>query len=163
MEYLTNSNNNNVLIAFASQEEMCSYSEEILTGHTPVCNEVCIIKSPVDGLWYRAAMLSAQGSEFAFILVDYGQLLSVAVGDIRRIPKRFVDSVPYIAQPAMLNEVRHVLELDDQLGARISALLPENSFVPLRVVSRNGRVYAVDIPSVSKILLEEGLLWKGLE
>lgn len=122
-------------------------------------NEVCIVKSPKDGLWYRAAVLRAtdRPSVLLCILVDYGQMLAVAVKDIRRIPKRFVDYMPYMVQQAVLSQVKDG-HIDEKLGARICSLLPDNSFVPVRVVARNDLLYVVDIPSVSKILLEEGLL-----
>ena len=138
---------------------MCRYAEGIAGGHIPAETEICIVKSPNDGLWYRAAALQAEAnsSSFLCILVDYGQMLSVGVGDVRRIPKRFVELMPYVAQQAVLNDVKDG-DVDEKLGARICSLLPENSFVSARVVGRSDLLYVVDIPSVGKILLQEGLL-----
>lgn len=139
---------------------MCCYCEETLVGYTPIENEICIVKSPNDGLWYRAAAASQateNPSVFFCILVDYGQILEVGVQDIRRIPKRFVDYLPYIAQQAVLKEVKDV-DIGERLDVRIRSLLPENSVVSARVVDRSDLLYIVDIPSVSKILKEERLL-----
>lgn len=143
---------------------MRRYSEGIIIGHTPMEGEVCIVKSPEDGLWYRAAVLQATDYSWLCILIDYGQILTISSEHIRRIPKRFVDYMPFVAQRAMLNELKDIApeKIDERLVTRISTLLPENSFVSVRVVGQQDLAYVVEIPSVTKILLDEGLL-KSLE
>jgi len=139
---------------------MSRYSEEILFGYTPVNGEICIVQSPKDGRWCRAAVLQPTdcNSVFLVFLVDYGEVLSIPVENMRRIPKRFVDCIPYIAHQAELNVCQGITKMDDKLRARVSALLPTNSRVSVRVVARSDVAYVVEIPSVSKVLREEGLV-----
>ena len=60
----------------------------------------------------------------------------------------------------MINELKDIApgDMNEKLAARVSALLPHNSFVTTRVVGRNDPLYVVEIPSITNILLEEGLL-----
>jgi len=144
------------------QEDMRRYSEGILLAYVPKEGEICIVRSSKDKLWYRAAVLEPTScpTELMCILVDYGTIIIVASEHIRKIPKRFVDYLPFVAQQAVLKELQHIApeDVDKKLVARISALLPEKSFITARVVGRNDHMYVVEIPSISKILLDEGLL-----
>jgi len=143
------------------QEDMRRYSEGIIIGYCPIEGEICIVKSPKDGRWYRAAVLQTTDSPVVLcVLVDYGRIQTIAVEHIRKIPNRFINYIPFAAQQAVINELKDIApgDMNEKLAARVSALLPHNSFVTTRVVGRNDPLYVVEIPSITNILLEEGLL-----
>ena len=61
-------------------------------------NEICIARFP-DGKWYRAACVNvtpeAAGNQYTFLQADFGHISVIDVDFIRRIPKRFVEFLPF--------------------------------------------------------------------
>lgn len=98
------------------------------------------------------------GNRFWCLQVDYGDTHIVDIDDIRRIPKRLIDFLPYLAVHAILEETKSMEEVKMDLINRFSDILPKNSKVTVNVVSREEVTYIVRIPEVSDILSSEGLL-----
>lgn len=142
------------------QVDLATYAESVSRGFTPQSGEICIIRSSEDGHWYRAACLETQPPVFLCYMVDYGKVLPVCFENIRRIPKRFVSFLPYQAATCVLKEMANVEpeNISEKVVARVAELLPENKVVDATVVSFDGDVYVVDIPTVSSVLKKEGLI-----
>ena len=123
---------------------------------------MCIVRSIEDEGWYRGACLQiiSDGStnSFEFILVDFGSIVTCSAEDVRRIPKRFVECLPYIAQHAILKGCENISEVSENLAKRVAELLPVNTIVEVKVENRADTSYIVDIPSVYSVLKAEGLL-----
>lgn len=77
---------------------------------------------------------------------------------IRRIPKRLVSFLPYLAQHTILEGTENLEEIPQALSERVSDILSENSVVTVSVVGRQDHLYIVRIPQVSDVLSQEGLL-----
>lgn len=149
---------------------MASYGGGAALGHLPKVGEICLVFSKVeDGekmAWYRAVCLdiissdSLGGRRFLCLQVDYGRIVAADVSDIRRIPKRLVHHLPYVAQQAVLLGCDGMEAIPDALAARVAELLPEGSCVEARVVGRQSEseLLIVDVPSVSSALRQEGML-----
>ncbi|KAI9555491.1 hypothetical protein GHT06_018006 [Daphnia sinensis] len=142
-------------------EELEAYATAIVRGYGPKMNEICIARYP-DGKWYRSACLDEiadpAGKRYMCIQVDYGETHIVDVDDIRRIPKRLIDYLPYQAQHTILEGTESMEEVKTELSTRLGELLPNNSQVTVSVVSRIEMAYVVRIPQISAILSSEGLL-----
>jgi tudor domain-containing protein 1/4/6/7 len=144
---------------------MTTYAEGLLVGFSPNAGEICMVRfsRPMDSspYWYRGACLQVveeDGSKNYFmILVDFGNYAMVDHTDLRRIPKRFVNFCPFVAQQAVLKDVQN-LDVSDALAERVAELLPLYSKVECKVVDREGPAYIIDIPSVSSVLRSEGLI-----
>lgn len=132
-----------------------------MRGYGPKLNEICIARYP-DGKWYRSACIDEiadpAGKRYMCIQVDYGETHIVDVDDIRRIPKRLIDSLPYQAQHTILEGTESMEEVKTELSTRLGELLPNNSQVTVSVVSHVEMAYVVRIPEISAILSSEGLL-----
>lgn len=148
-------------LKFYIQEELEAYATAIVRGYGPKLNEICIARYP-DGKWYRSACIDEiadpAGKRYMCIQVDYGETHIVDVDDIRRIPKRLIDSLPYQAQHTILEGTESMEEVKTELSTRLGELLPNNSQVTVSVVSRVEMAYVVRIPEISAILSSEGLL-----
>ncbi|KZS17360.1 Uncharacterized protein APZ42_016991 [Daphnia magna] len=142
-------------------EELEAYATAIVRGYGPKLNEICIARYP-DGKWYRSACIDEiadpAGKRYMCIQVDYGETHIVDVDDIRRIPKRLIDSLPYQAQHTILEGTESMEEVKTELSTRLGELLPNNSQVTVSVVSHVEMAYVVRIPEISAILSSEGLL-----
>lgn len=140
---------------------MTSYAESVLFGHTPTQNEICIARFP-DGKWYRAACVEVvpdpSGTQYICVQVDFGQLHTIDVDWIRRIPERFVTLMPYLAQQTILEGTESMEQVSAELVNRVSDLLPVNSLITTSVLRREETFYIVSIPEVSAVLSKEGLL-----
>ena len=123
---------------------------------------MCIVRSIEDEGWYRGACLQiiSDGStnSFEFILVDFGSIVTCSAEDVRRIPKRFVDGHPFVAQHAILKGCEHMEVVSEILAKRVAELLPINAPVEVKVESRTDLAFVVDIPSVYSVLKSESLL-----
>ena len=141
--------------------EMAEYAKSVL-GHSPVVGEICIVRSIEENNWFRGACLKRiEGGStptFEFALVDFGDVIQVFPDDIRRIPKRFVDVLPYVAQAVILKGCENMEEVGPNLIKRVKELLPINSHVDVNVKIMDSNLYIVDIPSVSSVLKNEGLI-----
>lgn len=130
-------------------------------GHTPKSSEICIALFP-DGKWHRAACLEVipdpSGTRFTCIEVDHGHMHVIDLEFIRRIPKRFVEFLPYLAQQTILEGTENMDQISAALSERFSDILSDNSIVSLTVVSRLDDIYIVRIPKVRDMLSQEGLL-----
>lgn len=148
---------------FRVQEEMEDYAKAIARGHGPKLNEICLALYP-DGKWYRSVCLDViadpAGSRYMCMQVDYGETHIIDIDDIRRIPRRFIDFLPYLAQHAILEGTDAMEEVKQDLVTRFSDILPKNSKVTVSVVSRVEITYIVRIPEVAEILASEGLSFK---
>lgn len=135
-------------------------------SHVPQVGEVCLARSDSDGLWYRAACIeiveAANGSEhnkYLCLQVDYGEIIPVDFDGVRRIPKRFVNTLPCVAVQAVLKEFAdYEKDIDDNLMRVLQELLPRRSTVQLSVVRRDGYAYVVDIPEFGEKLAQGGFL-----
>ncbi|XP_046653473.1 uncharacterized protein LOC124344087 [Daphnia pulicaria] len=145
------------------EEEMEDYAKAIARGHGPKLNEICLALYP-DGKWYRSVCLDViadpAGSRYMCLQVDYGETHIIDIDDIRRIPRRFIDFLPYLAQHAILEGTDAMEEVKQDLVTRFSDILPKNSKVTVSVVSRVEITYIVRIPEVAEILASEGLSFK---
>jgi tudor domain-containing protein 1/4/6/7 len=152
-------------LRFILQEDMTTYAEGLLVGFSPNAGEICMVRlrRPMDSspYWYRGACLQVVDEDgcknYFMILVDFGDVVVVDHSDLRRIPKRFVDFCPFVAQQAILKDVQN-LDVSDALAQRVAELLPLYSKVECKVVDRDGAAYVIDIPSVSSVLRSEGLI-----
>lgn len=140
---------------------MGRYASGIQLGYLPGVNEICMARSPSNGLWHRAACLMqvecyGSVSNCHVILVDRGSVELLDIADIRRIPRRFVDFCPFIAHQALIKELSAVETVDDKLADRIRELLPAGSRVETSVIGREDAAYVVSIPQVTKMMIEEG-------
>lgn len=137
------------------------YATAIVRGYGPKMNEICIARYG-DGKWYRSACIDViedpAGRRYMCIQVDYGETHIVDVDDIRRIPKRLIDYLPYLAQHTILEGTESMEEVKPELVTRFGEILPTNSKVTVSVISRVDIAYIIRIPEVSAILSSEGLL-----
>jgi hypothetical protein len=141
---------------------MAEYASSVVLGHTPAEGEICIVRSMEDDGWYRGTCLQVfsggSTNSFQFLQVDFGSIITCFADDVRRIPKRFVESLPYVAQHAILKGCENITEISENLVRRSKELLPVNAPVEVKVESRFDTSYIVDIPSVYSVLKAEGLL-----
>ena len=141
---------------------MTQYATSVALGHTPTEGEICIVRSLEDGDWYRGACVQVisggSTNSFQFLLVDFGSVITCFADDVRRIPKRFVDGHPFVAQHAILKGCEHMEVISEILAKRVAELLPINAPVEVKVESRTDLAFVVDIPSVYSVLKSESLL-----
>lgn len=102
----------------------------------------------------------AAGKLYFCIQVDCGKLHYIDVTQIRRIPKRFVDYLPYLAQQTILEGTETLQVVETNLAHRFSELLPEGSIVTVTSAKRceGDEMYIVRLPEISATLTSEGLL-----
>ena len=139
---------------------MTTYGQTLVVGHSPSLNEICMVRD--SDCWHRAACIQAGATEQAMVvLVDSGETQCKVVTDILRIPKRFVDWCPFMANLSILNELRDNLESphNEKMRAIAAELLPPGSCVSLQIVAReaDGTVY-VDMPHLSTALKANGFI-----
>ena len=137
---------------------MAEYASSLVLGHTPIEGEVCIVRSMEDEGWYRGACLQTASNSFQFLLVDFGSMVTCFTDDVRRMPKRFVECLPYVAQHAILKGCENIPEIGEDLAKRVTELLPVNALVEVKVENKADTSYVVDIPSVYSVLKAECLL-----
>ena len=144
---------------------MTTYAEGLIVGFSPNVSEISMVRfrRPMDSspYWYRGACLQVVDEDnskiYFMLLVDFGDMAIVDCADLRRIPKRFVDFCPFVAQQAILKDVQN-LDVSEALAQRVAELLPLYCKVECKVVDRDGVAYVIDIPSVSSVLRSEGLI-----
>ena len=160
-----NWNLNDLNLRWILQEDMTTYAEGLIVGFSPNVSEISMVrfKRPMDSspYWYRGACLQVVDEDnskiYFMLLVDFGDMAIVDCADLRRIPKRFVDFCPFVAQQAILKDVQN-LDVSEALAQRVAELLPLYCKVECKVVDRDGVAYVIDIPSVSSVLRSEGLI-----
>lgn len=125
-------------------------------GFSPAIAEICMVRSPRDGKWHRAALIESDKDEFGFnyffLLVDRADSIGVKVNDIRPIPKRFVECLPYMAVQAYLKETRGKEDVDAETVKLVTELLPPMTVTTATVIDREGDIYVVEIPAVTAAL-----------
>lgn len=146
---------------------MAAYKGGTSFGHTPKVGEVCLVLSPLlvedeegEGklVWYRAACLyMIESDSYLCILVDYGRIVAVDSICIRRIPKRLVHFLPFVAQQAVLLGLEEG-DVTEELVQRFKQLVPDGCQIEARVCKKEGEGYVIELPSIASILLQEGLL-----
>ena len=137
---------------------MSAYAETISRGHAPKAGEICIVQSSEDGAWYRAACMQAEQSTFLCFQVDYGKVVTASLEQIRRIPKRLVEFLPYQAAHCVLQQFDNEVEVPVKVMERVAQLMPSNDVFDVTVIKFIEDRYIVDIPSVSSVLKQEGLI-----
>lgn len=77
------------------------------THRDPVCEvgHLCCCKYPVDNMWYRAAVIEAQGTERVVQFIDYGNKDTVPLANIVPCPLEFCKD-PVMAVQCSLNGVK---------------------------------------------------------
>lgn len=139
---------------FLLQEELSNYAKGISHGHVPKLNEVCIARF-ADGNWYRAACVdvspNAKETLFTCIQVDYGYIDKIDIPFIRRIPKRFVEFLPFQAHHAILEGFETIEIVSKELVVRLAEILPTNSVRTVNIVRRHDDhvAFVVRIPDVN--------------
>lgn len=131
------------------------YADGVSMGHTPGEGEICLVQS--EGAWYRAACLDLNDPHLV-LLVDYGKMMHARSADIRRIPKRFVAGLPFLASHSILKGFENEEEPASNVSARVSQLLPFGEVVDVTFIRRDGDAIVLDIPAVSAVLKSEGLI-----
>lgn len=140
---------------------MAIYAESISRGHSPKMNEICIARY-ADGKWYRSACVDITedvgGSVYSCVQVDCGNIQIIDVDSVRRIPKRFVEFLPFQAHQAILEGTETIEVIQPELATRVFEILPANCVRTVSVVGRFDIAFIVRIPEVSDILVKESLL-----
>lgn len=140
---------------------MAEYASGISLGPVIEVNLIYMVKYP-DGKWYRAVCVEATsygaGNSYGFIQVDGGTYHCADVESVRRIPTRFVNFMPFLAQQGKLVEVESIPEVSEKLINRFSELLPAQSVVSAEVVRREELSYVVRLPEIGAVLSSEGLI-----
>lgn len=99
---------------------------------------------------------------FVCVQVDYGSMIYQDVHNLRRIPKRFVNPLPYLAIQGILKEATQMFEtnapLNEKLRKRLPELLPVKTVLNVNIVRPEAGAYIIEIPEIGEKLVSEGLL-----
>ena len=107
----------------------------------------CAAKYSVDGGWYRAALENLQGPTQAKIdFVDYGNVETVDVKDLKILKDEFVDDASFAFKCSLMGDVGSAVDFEGRVM--------EREF-DMKIVGLSGSTYVVDLYYDGKSLSEE--------
>ncbi|XP_076632093.1 vreteno isoform X2 [Colletes latitarsis] len=153
--------------------ELMTYIADIMpTSMTKYCeksdyyipreNELCL--ALYEGGWYRGVCnrRSKTSTTSTIFFIDFGNTEDVSHKDIRLMPKDFIttNSLASICNIVNLAPTDRNGEYTPEIQNKISELISDNNTIEIKIIQRDeeSKIYDVELPSIRKKLIEEGLL-----
>lgn len=139
-------------------------SPPVAGAYTPKVGDVCVAKFSLDDEWYRAKVLSVQGSNVTVLFIDYGNKETTQPIKLAQLPAGF-DSLPPQAQEYALALVQLSSDEDDNEIAlerfkELAASDPEATFA-INVEYKSNNVDYVTLTDSKKVDIGKTLIAEG--
>ncbi|CAG9762289.1 unnamed protein product [Ceutorhynchus assimilis] len=123
--------------------------------YEPAQFEMCLAKYD-DGTWCRAMATGDNDEKVEVKFVDYGNIEKVNRADIRKLPEN-MKSIPIFGINAQIEG----FEITDAVEKQLKELIPDGELLEINMKvgkkTQNRMNYSVELPSIHRILKEEGL------